>query len=94
MIEESGIECPNCGKKTISPPRVAYGVFRGRRYPDGVCTNCGTFYWEHPRKSIPAIVFKPVEQKNEEKKNWFEVYIQQGGEIVKKEKYSLKRSRN
>ena len=93
MTEENGL-CPNCGEKTMLKPKVAYGVFRGLRQPDGVCKNCGAFYWEHPRKPIPSIVFKPLEQKKEQKKNWFGEFIEQGGKIKRKEKYSLKGSRN
>ena len=86
MIEENSLECPNCGEKTILKPLVYYGIFRNSRQPDGVCGNCGAFYWEHPSKPIPSIVFKSTEQKPK-KLNWFEMSIKQEGRIKRGRKY-------
>ena len=91
MIEENSLECPNCRGKTILKPRVYYGVFRNSRQPDGVCGNCGAFYWKRPGKTIPSIIIKSVEQKEgqEPKKwNWFEMFIEQEGKIKRRRKYS------
>ncbi len=80
MIEENSLECPNCRGKTILKPRVYYGVFRNSRQPDGVCGNCGAFYWKRPGKTIPSIIIKSVEQKEgqEPKKwDWFKAFTEQ-----------------
>ena len=95
MIEENSLECPNCRGKTILKPRVYYGVFRNSRQPDGLCGNYGAFYWEHPSKPIPSLVFKSAEQKEGQKEeqkpkkwNWFEMFIEQEGKIKRRRKYS------
>jgi len=91
MTEENTLECPNCREKTISKPKVYYGVFHGSKQPDGVCGNCGAFYWKHPEKPIPPIVLKSAEQKEEQgtkKLNWLEEFIEQGRKIERKGKYS------
>jgi ribosomal protein S27AE len=92
MVKENNIECPNCGEKTIIKPRVYYGIFRNKRQPDGICQNCGAFYWEHPQKPIPSIIFKSPEQKKEQepkKKHWFEIFLKQ-----EKKKGERRRGRN
>ena len=87
MIEENSLECPNCGEKTILKPLVYYGIFRNSRQPDGVCGNCGAFYWKHPQKPIPSIVFKSAEQKEEQKPkkwDWFKVFVEQDGKRIRR----------
>jgi len=89
MTKENSLECPNCGERMIVKPRVCYEVFRGARQPDGVCGNCGAFYWKRLEKTFPSIVFKPSEQKEErkpEKWDWFKAFIEQ-----KKKKQRTKR---
>jgi len=76
----NNLECPNCGEKAIIKPRIYYGVFNDKKQPDGVCQNCGAFYWNHPPKPTPPIIFKsPVQKKKEElkKKHWFEIFLEQ-----------------
>jgi uncharacterized Zn finger protein len=80
MVKENSLECPNCGKKTILKPRVYYRIFENIKQPDGVCGNCGAFYWKHLQKPILPIIFKSPEQKKEQepkKWNWFEIFIKQ-----------------
>jgi len=80
MAEENNLECPNCGEKSIVKPRVYYEVFRGKRQPDGVCGNCGAFYWKRSGKTIPSMIIKSVEQKEGQKPkkwDWFKAFIGQ-----------------
>jgi len=87
MTEENSLKCPNCGKKTILKSRVYYGVFGDLKQPDGVCGNCGAFYWKHPQKPIPSIVFKSAEQKEEQKPkkwDWFKVFVEQDGKRIRR----------
>ncbi|MDP1538721.1 MAG: hypothetical protein Q8M00_01690 [bacterium] len=88
MAKENSLECPNCGEKMIVKPRVCYEVFRGARQPDGVCGNCGAFYWKRPEETIPSIILK---QKDEsETWNWFEAFEQE----EKRRRPSLPKGRN
>ena len=80
MTEENSLECPNCGEKMIVKPGVYYGVFRETRQPDGVCGNCGAFYWKRPEETIPSAILKSAEQKEEqkpEKWDWFKAFTEQ-----------------
>ena len=65
--EKEKLECPNCGERTVEKPERSYSVFEERRHPDGVCENCGAFYWKRPDMNIPFPVLKPAERKEEQK---------------------------
>lgn len=85
MTEEDSLECPDCGEKTIVKPRIYYGVFRETRQPDGVCGECGAFYWKRPEKTIPSTTLKPEEQKPE-KFDWFKTFVEQEEERKRKKR--------
>jgi hypothetical protein len=85
-MEEENI-CPKCGEGILRKPQRAYGVFEGRKHPDFVCDHCGAFHWRYLRKTIPPVVFKSVEGKEEQKPRgpkWFGEFLKQ--EEKKKEK--------
>lgn len=72
MSIEDGSFCPSCCQNRLQRVKKFYSIFRGRKHPDGVCGNCGAFYWERPDPSISLPVFKsallvsgPAEQKEE-----------------------------